>query len=183
MSDDSTSAATTYTEEVSGSTAESERTSHARPAERPVGSYAALSGIYSASVIAFIAAVRLTGRQLPDRLSYGDIALMGVATHKVSRRLSKDKVTSFLRAPFVESEEPTTAGEVLAEPVGCGPRRALGELLACPFCISQWVGTGFTYGQVFAPRATRLVTSLFTALTVADFLQYAYAATQQKVEG
>ncbi len=150
---------------------------------RPVGGYAALTGLYSASVLAFVAALKLTGRQLPERVPFGDIALMAVATHKLSRRLTKDKVTSFLREPFMEHQEPIGAGEVMSQPVARGPRRAVGELLACPFCLSQWIGTGFTYGQVFAPRATRLTTSLFTALTIADFLQYAYAATQQKVEG
>lgn len=151
--------------------------------DRPVASYAALTGVYSASVLAFAAVLKLTGRQLPERVPFGDIALMAVATHKLSRRMAKDKATSFLREPFMEHQEPVGAGEVMSKPAGHGPRRAVGELLACPFCLSQWIATGFTYGQVLAPRATRLTTSPFTAMTVADFLQYAYAATQQKVEG
>jgi hypothetical protein len=36
---------------------------------------------------------------------------------------------------------------------------------------------------VFAPRATRLVAGVFTALTGADFLHLAYAKAQQSAKG
>jgi hypothetical protein len=46
-------------------------------------------------------------------------------------------------------------------------------LLVCPFCVGQWVATGFVFGLVLRPRATRLAASVFAALTAADFLQFA----------
>ena len=59
---------------------------------------------------------------------------------------------------------------------------AAGELITCPFCLAQWVATGLAAGLVFAPRATRLVMSTFSAVAGADFLQYAYASLQQATE-
>ena len=53
-----------------------------------------------------------------------------------------------------------------------GTRHALGELLTCPFCVSQWFATGFAFGLVTSPRLTRQVAGLFAALEVADLLQY-----------
>ncbi len=183
MNDDNSSSAPAQAVEEVASAAKAEKAAYGRSEEKPVGSYAALSAVYLSTVVAFAVAVRLTGRKLPERVAYGDIALMGVATHKLARLLAKDKVTSFMRAPFTEFDEDISSGEVMEEARGRGPRQAVGELLACPFCLAQWVATGFTYGIVFAPRATRLATSMFTAIAAADFLQYAYAATQQKVEG
>jgi len=88
-------------------------------------------------------------------------------------------VTSPLRAPFTTFEG--TSGEAeLAESVrGTGMRKAVGELVTCPFCLGQWVATALAYGFVLAPRTTRWTCSVFTALTVADFLQLAYAAAQE----
>ncbi len=183
MTPDDSSSAPAQAAEAVTSTAASEKAAYGRTEEKPVGSYAALTGTYGATVVAFAAAVKLTGRKLPERFAFSDIALMGVATHKLARLVAKDKVTTFLRVPFTEFDEDISSGEVMEEPRGRGPRPAIGELLACPFCLAQWVATGFTYGMVFAPRATRLATSTFTAIAAADFLQYAYAATQQKVEG
>jgi hypothetical protein len=61
---------------------------------------------------------------------------------------------------------------------GTGRRKALGELLTCPFCLGQWVATGLVFGLVLAPRVTRLVGVLFTSLTAADVLQLGYDKLQ-----
>ena len=47
---------------------------------------------------------------------------------------------------------------------------ALGELVTCPHCIGLWVASGLTYSLVVFPRQTRLVTTIFGAQAVADFL-------------
>lgn len=52
------------------------------------------------------------GVRLPARVGFGDVALLGVATHKASRLLTKDAVTSPLRVPFARFEEETGMGEV-----------------------------------------------------------------------
>jgi hypothetical protein len=147
--------------------------------ERPLGSFGALIGAYAAAVGGGALVVRHKGGPLPERLDGWDLALLSIATHKISRLVAKDPVTSPLRAPFTRFEG--TSGEAeLAESVrGTGMRKAVGELITCPFCLGQWVATGLAYGFVLAPRATRWTCSVFTALTVADFLQFAYAAAQQ----
>lgn len=106
--------------------------------------------------------------------------LVGVATHKVARLIAKDPVTSPLRAPFTTFEGTSGEAELAEQVRGTGPRKALGELVTCPFCLGQWVATGFVFGLVLAPRPTRLAASLFTALTGADFLQLAYAKAQAR---
>jgi len=105
----------------------------------------------------------------------GDMALLAVATHKSSRMLTKDKVTAPVRAPFTEFEEDAELpGEVSESARGSGLRRSLGELLVCPYCLSLWIATAMAAGFLVAPRLTRQVTSVLTAVFGGDLLQLAY---------
>jgi hypothetical protein len=150
--------------------------------ERPLGSYLGTMGVYSTSVAALAAIGALTGRRLPDRIAPYDVALVGVATHKLSRLIAKDTVTAPLRAPFTRFDGPQGQGELHEEVRGHGLRHTLGELLTCPFCMAQWVATAFAAGLVFAPRQTRLVASTFASVAISDALQNVYAYLQKKAE-
>ncbi len=143
-------------------------------------SYAALIAAFNAGFAGVLLAARLGGRQLPS-LGAGDLALFGVATHKLSRTVAKDKVTAALRAPFTEHTGRAGPAEVAERPRGRGLRRSIGELLGCPYCLDQWVATGFVSGAIFAPRATRLVAGVFATVAIADFLQIAYRAGQKRL--
>src|SRR5689334_19117500 len=103
-------------------------------AERPVRGYATVLGTYTAIVSTLGLVARGTGARLP-RLDLWDTALLGVATHKASRMLAKDAVTSPLRAPFARFEEPTGMSEVNESVRGHGVQHAVGELATCPFCL------------------------------------------------
>jgi hypothetical protein len=119
-----------------------------------------------------------TTRHLPERLAWSDLGLVAVATHKLSRQLAKDPVTSPLRAAFTRYTGTSGEAEVAEEVRGRGMRKALGELVTCPFCLGQWVATVGVFGLVVAPRSTRAVASIFAVLAGADVLQFAYAKLQ-----
>jgi hypothetical protein len=147
---------------------------------RPLAAYAGLTAAFGATLGGALVALRAAGRELPESLSPGDLALAGVATHKVSRLLAKDKVTSFIRAPFTRYQEPAGHGELEEAPRGSGAQYAIGELLVCPYCLAQWVAAGFAVGLVAAPRTTRLVAGIYAAETLSDFLQLAYKAAEER---
>lgn len=133
-----------------------------------IGSYAALAGVVSV-------AGRLTGVRLPERFSFGDTALVSVATHKASRLLTKEAVTSPLRAPFTRYEQAAGHAELKESPRKDHPaQHAIGELLTCPFCAGVWIASGLTAGLVFAPRLTRLVSTALAAVAASDALNIAY---------
>ncbi len=142
--------------------------------------YAALATGYGALVGAVTLTAWRTGRR-PPRLSAGDIALLSAATFKLSRILTRDRVTAFLRAPFTRFDRPGKDTEIIDKPVGTGMQHAVGELISCPFCTSQWVGTALVSGWLFAPDATRLVATSLAAITASDLLQYGHSALQQKL--
>lgn len=149
---------------------------------RPLRGYAAAMTAYGGLVAALTAAGALRGRRLPETVGPWDAVLLGVATHRLSRTLTKDAVTSPLRAPFTRYVEPQGNAELHEEVRGDGVRHAVGELLTCPFCLAQWVATGFGAGLVLAPRGTRLAAGVMTAVAISDWLQLAYARLCQAVE-
>jgi hypothetical protein len=151
--------------------------------DRPLAPYVGALATYGASVGLLAAAGAAAGARLPDTVSPWEVTLIGVATHKLSRLVAKDTVTAPLRAPFTEFRGTGGEAELAEEVRGSGTRHALGELISCPFCLAQWVATGFAAGLVFAPRATRLVAATFTAVAASDMLQNAYAVLQQKATG
>ncbi len=151
---------------------------------RPLGGYLAVMSIYVAVVSAATVLAALTGRRLPPRWRVQDLVTLTLGTHKLSRTVTKDAVTSPLRAPFTRYEGTGGPAEVMEDVRQAGQlRHSLGELLTCPFCLDMWVATAFTIGLVFFPRFTRLVAGTFAVLTGADFLQLAYAKAQQSAEG
>jgi hypothetical protein len=146
----------------------------------PLRDYAGLTALFNVALIGGLALAERSGRRIPERVSPGDLALLGVATHKLSRLITKDRVTAFARAPFTRYEKPAGHGELEEHARGTGMRRAIGQLLTCPYCISQWVAGGLTVGLVAAPRATRLAAALFAAVTISDALQLAWKAAEAR---
>jgi Protein of unknown function (DUF1360) len=154
---------------------------YAHGEDRPMGSHLALVVIYNALAAGFLAYRARAGKGLPQRIGVGDLLLAGVATHKLSRVIAKDRVTAPLRAPFTEFQEEGGPGEVEESPRGSGMRGAIGELLVCPFCLAQWVATGLLAGLAVVPRITRFVCSIFAAVTISDFLQILYKGSEEKL--
>jgi hypothetical protein len=122
---------------------------------------------------------------VPERPATQDVVLIAIATHKLSRLIAKDAVTSPLRAPFTRYSEASGAAELNEEvrDGGSALRHSIGELITCPFCLAVWVATGFTGGLVLAPRLTRLAATAMTATAVSDFLQMAYTIAKETAEG
>lgn len=144
----------------------------------PLGGYATLlgawTGLYGGSL--------LTGERrgvLPERIAVPDVLLLGVATHKLTRILTKDWVTAPIRAPFVRYEGSAGGGEVKEEVRGRGMRKAIGDLLTCPWCSGPWVAGALIAGLVARPRATRVLAAGFAAVAVSDFLHEAYEAARK----
>jgi hypothetical protein len=146
----------------------------------PLRDHAGLVATFTVAMVGGLLAADRSGHRIPDRIAPGDIALLGVATFTTSRLLAKDRVLAWARAPFTRLQGPAGHGEVEEEVRGTGLRRALGELVNCPFCLGQWVAGAATLGIVTAPRLTRLVASMMTMVAVSDGLQLAYRAAEER---
>jgi hypothetical protein len=147
---------------------------------RPLAAYAALMATFGVSFATALTALHARGRALPERPHASDLLLAGVATHKLCRLIAKDRVTSFLRAPFTRYQEAAGHGEIEEQPRGTGIRLAIGELLVCPYCLAQWIAAAFAVGLVAAPRPTRFIGGMYVVETLADVLQLAYKAAEDR---
>ena len=143
-------------------------------------SYASLIGVFNLIFAGFLLVAKRTGRSIPERVDVKDIALLGVATHKLSLTGAQDAVTSPLRAPFTELQEKESPKNVQERPRGEGLRRSIGELVTCQFCLGMWAAAFFTYGLVLAPRVTRLFATVLTVLTISDHLHQTYKALTKR---
>jgi len=148
-----------------------------KPDEMPLAGYATLLAAYGGMFGAVFG--NLLSRSDVANPRPADVVMLGIATHKIGRIITKDWVTSPLRAPFVEYVESAGGGEVKERSRGTGLRRAVGDLLTCPWCIAPWVAGALYSLFLINPRAARLIASGFTSVAVSDFLQHAYTAARR----
>ena len=134
----------------------------------PYGAYAAITGAF----VAALAGVAAVARRSPPGSAL-ELAALSAATFKASRTLSREKVASFVRDPFVEGEAWTGEGE---RPAGEGFQRALGELVTCTRCVGTWSAAALASTQMLSPRFGRLVTWTLAAGAANDFLQAGFKA-------
>lgn len=131
--------------------------------DTPYGSYAVLLALFGVE-----AATAFTHADPGDAPSLQELLVIGLATHKITRIIASDRVTRVVRAPFTDGED--------QEPAGDGPRRALGELVTCPYCLGPWVSTGLLTLYRVRPDFTRLIASVFSCVAVSDFTHRLYDA-------
>lgn len=157
---------------------------YAEPGERPpLAAYATFAAVFHGAMAGAVLAAKRSGRDLPNRVETRDLGLIGTASYQLSRLVAKKKVTAFVRAPFTELEGRGGPAELEERARGTGMRRAIGELLTCPYCLGLWASGGFHAGLLFAPRATRFSASVLSAMAISDFLQVAYKAAERRALG
>ena len=128
--------------------------------ERPLPEYATLTAAFWAVFLGFV----LTNRdRLPERIPFGDLVRIALSSYKISRVITKEEVTAFVRAPVTEDSD-------AQQPKREGAARVLGELLTCPYCIGLWVASAISFSLVRFPRETRFATTIFGAHALSDFL-------------
>jgi hypothetical protein len=134
----------------------------------PYEAYAAIAGTF----VAGLGVVAALSRRSPPASALDFVAL-SAATFKAARTLSRERVASFLRQPFVEGEAETGEDE---RPAGTGAQRALGELVLCTRCVGTWSAAALASTQMLTPRFGRALTWTLAAGAANDFLQAAFAA-------
>lgn len=153
---------------------------YGRP-DRALPGYAGAMAVYATAAATAALVARRTGRR-PARVGALDLAVLGLATHKIARIVAKDAVTSPVRAAFTEFQGSAGDAELKEDVRGTGWRKSVGELLTCPFCLGPWVAGTFVAGSTFAPELTRAAATVFSTVAVSDFLQLGYAAAMQRTE-
>lgn len=132
-----------------------EHRAHSHSGDR---TFAALLGVYAAAVGISSTGIKLTDARLPDRFATTDMALLGVATHQITKVLAT--------SPF--------AGPLRSGLRRCGrspeSRDTLAAVATCPQCLTFWAATGITFASVQAPRQTRVAVAILVTMASSDLL-------------
>ena len=142
----------------------------------PYASYAAIMASFAGGLAAAGALARALRRD-PQCNTALDFVLLGAASFKAAHTLSHDRVTSFIRDPFVKGDAHSGEDE---EPVQGGMEQAVGELVTCSRCVGTWAAAGLAVTQILAPRFGRLLTWSLGAAAANDFLQAGFSALTSK---
>lgn len=125
--------------------------------------YGKLNAIYLVLLAGVAAAAR---RPAAEPVAGRELLPMGAATFALSKALSKEKVGTFVREPFVEH-----SAENGRTPRGRGMRAAIGELLTCSRCVGAWSAAAMVGLRVVSPSAGRTVAAVLTASAMNDTMQ------------
>jgi len=99
-----------------------------------------------------------------------DLLLLGLASYRIGRMLAYERVAEPLRAPVTTTvPDPSGFGETVVAR-GDGSRKAIGELLSCPICISTWASAGLVYGMQLAPAPTRVLAKTLGVAGIAELI-------------
>jgi len=150
----------------------------AERADRPLGGYVSTMSTYAALTGAAALVTRWRGVRLPSSVPVADVALLGVATYRISRLLTKEAIASPLRARYTRYVDRSGPGELQEEPRGSGRAHAIGELVTCPFCMAQWVATGLVFAYLWHPRLTRWGAATMSAVAASNLLQFVHSRVE-----
>lgn len=140
-------------------------------ANEPLEAYSVLVALFG---IAFFSLWAVGGR--PKKNSrFEDAALLTIAAHKLTRIVTRDRVTAPFRAPFTRFEKSAGSGEVEEESRGEGMQKAVGHLVTCPYCVAPWVALGVRGMYQIAPTVTRLLGQALAMVAASDFLNRIYS--------
>ena len=119
----------------------------------------------------FLTCIGLVGARAPNRLpplGAIDLAVLGLASHRVGRMIAFERVAEPLREPFTSTVRDETGVDETVVARGHGVRWALGELLSCPTCVATWAAMLLYLGMTFVPGPTRVLVSVLAAAGVAE---------------
>jgi hypothetical protein len=141
--------------------------------------YATLTAAYAGATVLVMLA-----RSGDDDLRDRDVVPLGLAAFALAKLITKEKVESWIREPFVDE---LANGQ--RRPRGRRMRYAVGELLSCSRCAGAWTALALVGLRATRPRESKVVTLVLGATAVNDLLQVGFTRlcadanlTQQRLE-
>ncbi|RHW43240.1 DUF1360 domain-containing protein [Neobacillus notoginsengisoli] len=97
------------------------------------------------------------------------LIVMGLASFRLTRIIVFDKITEFIRAPFLDEIEEN--GDVYVVPKPSGLKKWIGELLSCYWCTGIWASAGLLGMYVFLPKVGIAVILIFAVAAIGGIIE------------
>jgi len=148
------------------------------PAERPrtqaipdtltsTGDYALLATVFLTGLTSVIVLARRRHAEGVAAIPPRDLPALSLATFALADTVVKEKVSTWLRRPFVEEDDDHHP----LSPKGRGMQRAVGELLTCTRCAGTWGALVLVGLRTASPVAGRATTNVLALAGANDLLQ------------
>lgn len=82
--------------------------------------------------------------------------LLGLATYRITRLITRDTITAPLRNAFWKKFPPESS--------------RLGYLSTCEWCFSVWVGSGLVISAIIIPTVTYIIATICSVSAIAGLL-------------
>jgi hypothetical protein len=136
--------------------------------------YMALNAVFAAMLAGVVVAAREKTRA-SEPLSSRDLAVTGAASFALAKVISRERIGTWVREPFVEEE----AG---GRPRGRGLRHAVGELLTCSRCVGAWSALALVGLRLTSPATGRVVNDVLAVSAMNDWLQASFKLLCSKAD-
>ena len=131
------------------------------------GDYAILEGIFLGALSGVAVLARRRERQGVELISRRDLPVLALATFALADVVAKEKVSTWIREPFVREQ----ADHKPAEPEGEGLRHAVGELLTCTRCVGTWSALALVGLKTASPAAGATTANVLALAGANDLIQ------------
>jgi hypothetical protein len=129
--------------------------------------YAVLEAVFATGLAALVALTRRRERDGTAAIPRDELPLLAMATFVLADVLAKEKISTWIREPFVEEG----ADHKPVHPEGHGMRAAIGELMTCTRCIGTWSALGLVALRTAYPAAGRATMRVLALAGTNDLMQ------------
>ncbi|MEH7238312.1 DUF1360 domain-containing protein [Bacillus sp. JJ1562] len=103
-----------------------------------------------------------------------EFALFGLASFRLTRLIVFDKITAFIRKPFIheyEETDPDGTTATYVEVKGKGLRAWIGELISCYWCTGIWISAFLYAGWIIWPIGTEFIIAVLAIAGIAALIE------------
>ena len=129
--------------------------------------YVVLESVFLTGLSGVIMLARRRERDGSPTLAGRDLPVVALATFALADVLAKERVSTWLREPFVRED----ADHKPIEAEGRGLRHAVGELLTCTRCVGTWSALALVGLWTASPAAGRTTANVLALAGINDLLQ------------
>jgi len=126
-----------------------------------------LEAIFATGMVGLISLTRRREQDGTPAIPPEELALIALATFTLADVLAKEKISTWIREPFVVEG----ADHKPVRPEGSGLRYAFGELLTCTRCIGTWSALGLVSLRTASPAAGRATVRVLALAGINDLMQ------------
>lgn len=129
--------------------------------------YALLEAVFLAGLAGVAGLTHARERDGSRAIPLRELPVLAAATFALAQTIAKEKVSTWLREPFVEEG----GDHKPVRPEGGGLRYAVGELLTCTRCVGTWSALALVGLRTASPGAGRAVSSVLALAGANDVVQ------------